>query len=139
MAADEPGGARRTSVRNLRNDRALDRSHVGDEWHARVEELNHRIRDGTDRQRDERDVGAGRGRLQVVRDRSQRAQLEGTGEPVAVAVEPDDVVSELGEGQPERATDQAGADYGDAHDYSGRSSRRVRAPSRYTGWRSARF
>ena len=68
----------------------------------------------------------------VARPIADRAQLVRAREPVAVAVEADDLVSELGEREPDRAADQARADDRDAHDYSGRSSRSDRAPSRYT-------
>ena len=53
-------------------------------------------------------------------------------QPVTVAVEADDVMTEPGQRETDRAADQAGADDRDAHDYSGRSSRSERAPSRYT-------
>ena len=56
-----------------------------------------------------------------------------------IGVEADHVVAEPREREADRAADQAGTDDCDAHDYSGRSSRSERAPSRYTWWRSLRF
>ena len=132
MTADEPVRTLGAPPSDVGDDESLHRSHVGHERHAGIEQPSGRVGDRAHGQRDERDVGAGGRLLEIHRDRSDRAQLSRPGEPIGIAVEADDVVSELDEREPDRATDQARADDRGAHDYSGRSSRRDRAPSRYT-------
>ncbi len=138
MTADEPGGAVGTPDRHRVDDRALHRADVGDERDARLQELHDRVGNRADRQRDERDVDAGRGRREIGGRRSDRTELDRALEPVGVAVEAHHLVAQGRERETDRAAHEARADHCDAHGYSGRSSRSDRAPSRYTWWSSPR-